>query len=72
MVTCDHCDGKGKIPEQVCNECRGTGHSQLKEKVCLHLPKGIKNGTRLRMKGNSEVGDYGAKIADLFIEVTVQ
>jgi tetratricopeptide (TPR) repeat protein len=72
MVTCDQCGGKGKIPEQVCKECRGTGFSQLKEKACLRIPPGIKNGTRLRMEGYGEAGDCGAKIGDLFIEVNVK
>jgi molecular chaperone DnaJ len=72
MTTCSQCNGKGKIPEKVCRECRGSGHSRVKRKVSVHIPAGIDNGMRLRMEGYGEAGDYGALNGDLFIEVYVQ
>ncbi len=72
MMTCSQCGGKGKIPEKVCKECRGSGHSRVKRKVSVHIPAGIDNGMRLRMEGYGEAGDYGAPNGDLFIEVYVQ
>jgi molecular chaperone DnaJ len=72
MSTCTQCGGKGKIPEKVCTECRGAGHSRVKRKVSVHIPAGIDNGMRLRMEGYGEAGDYGASNGDLFIEVYVQ
>jgi molecular chaperone DnaJ len=72
MTTCTQCNGKGKIPEKICRECRGSGHSRLKRKVSVHIPAGIDNGMRLRMEGYGEAGDYGAPNGDLFIEVYVQ
>jgi molecular chaperone DnaJ len=72
MTTCSQCDGKGKIPEKICRECRGSGHSRVKRTVSVHIPAGIDNGMRLRMEGYGEAGDYGAPNGDLFIEVYVQ
>jgi len=72
MTTCSQCNGKGKIPEKVCRECRGSGHSRVKRKVSVHIPAGIDNGMRLRMEGYGEAGDFGASNGDLFIEVYVQ
>ncbi len=72
MMTCTQCGGKGKIPEKVCRECHGTGHSRVKRKVAVHIPAGIDNGMRLRMEGYGEAGDYGAANGDLFLEVYVQ
>jgi molecular chaperone DnaJ len=72
MTTCTQCGGKGKIPEKVCKECRGAGHSRVKRKVSVHIPAGIDNGMRLRMEGYGEAGDFGAPNGDLFIEVYVQ
>ncbi len=72
MTTCSQCNGKGKIPEKVCRECRGSGHSRVRRKVSVHIPAGIDNGMRLRMEGYGEAGDYGAPNGDLFIEVYVQ
>jgi len=71
MTTCTMCGGKGKIPERVCKECRGTGHTRVKRKVSIHIPAGVDNGMRLRMEGYGEAGDYGAPNGDLFIEIYV-
>jgi molecular chaperone DnaJ len=72
MSVCTQCGGKGKIPEKVCRECHGTGHSRVKRKVSVHIPAGIDSGMRLRMEGYGEAGDYGAANGDLFLEVYVQ
>ena len=72
MAPCTQCGGKGKIPEKVCKDCRGSGHTRVKRKVSVHIPAGIDNGMRLRMEGYGEAGDYGAANGDLFIEVYVQ
>jgi len=71
QATCNRCGGKGKIPEKFCKECRGSGHSRVKRKLSIHIPAGIKNGMRLRVKGYGEAGDYGVDNGDLFIEVNV-
>jgi molecular chaperone DnaJ len=72
MTPCTQCGGKGKIPEKICRDCRGSGHTRVKRKVSVHIPAGIDNGMRLRMEGYGEAGDYGAANGDLFIEVYVQ
>jgi molecular chaperone DnaJ len=72
MMTCNQCGGKGKIPEKVCKDCGGSGHSRIKRKISVHIPAGIDNGMRLRMEGYGEAGDYGASNGDLYIEVYVQ
>ena len=72
MMPCTQCGGKGKNPEKVCKDCRGSGHTRVKRKVSVHIPAGIDNGMRLRMEGYGEAGDYGASNGDLFIEVYVQ
>ncbi len=71
MTPCTQCEGRGKIPEKVCGECRGSGHTRVKRKISVHIPAGIDNGMRLRMEGYGETGDYGAQNGDLFIEVYV-
>jgi len=72
MTSCTQCGGKGKIPERVCKDCRGSGHTRAKRKVTIHIPPGMESGMRLRMEGYGEAGDFGAPNGDLFIEVYVQ
>ncbi|MBN2733636.1 MAG: molecular chaperone DnaJ [Methanomicrobiaceae archaeon] len=71
MVTCSQCQGRGKIPEERCNTCSGTGHSRVKRNITVNIPAGIDTGMRLRMEGYGEAGDPGAPNGDLFIEVEV-
>jgi molecular chaperone DnaJ len=71
MTPCTQCEGRGKIPEKVCKDCRGSGHTRVKRKISVHIPAGIDNGMRLRMEGYGEAGEYGAHNGDLFIEVYV-
>jgi molecular chaperone DnaJ len=72
MTTCTQCEGKGKIPERICKDCRGSGHTRTKRKVTIHIPAGMETGMRLKMEGYGEAGDFGAQNGDLFIEVYVQ
>jgi molecular chaperone DnaJ len=72
MTPCSQCEGRGKIPEKVCKQCHGSGHTRVKRTVSVHIPAGIDNGMRLRMEGYGEAGDYGAHNGDLYIEVYVQ
>ncbi|KQC03739.1 MAG: molecular chaperone DnaJ [Methanolinea sp. SDB] len=72
MSTCSECGGRGKIPEKRCPSCRGSGHTQVRRTVSVHIPAGVETGMRLRMEGYGEAGDYGAPNGDLFIEVYVR
>jgi molecular chaperone DnaJ len=72
MSTCTDCRGLGKVPEVRCRQCRGTGTTQVRRKVTVHIPAGIDTGMRLRMEGYGETGDYGAENGDLFIEIAVR
>ncbi|WP_421908991.1 molecular chaperone DnaJ [Methanolacinia petrolearia] len=71
MTTCSQCRGRGKIPEQTCSKCGGSGHKKVKRTITVNIPAGIESGMRLRMEGYGEAGDPGASNGDLFIEVDV-
>ena len=71
MATCSQCGGSGRIPEERCKTCNGSGHSRVKRTITVNIPAGIESGMRLRMEGYGEAGDAGAQNGDLFIEVHV-
>ncbi|WOF16579.1 molecular chaperone DnaJ [Methanoplanus sp. FWC-SCC4] len=71
MATCSQCQGRGKIPEERCKACNGSGHTRVKRTITVTVPPGIDTGMRLRMEGYGEAGDAGAPNGDLFIEVEV-
>ncbi len=70
--SCTLCGGRGKLREERCHNCHGSGHIRVKRKIEVHIPSGVKNGMRLRLKGLGEAGDYGTENGDLFIEVNIR
>jgi len=72
-LKCDQCNGMTEIPEKICNVCHGERYTKKKWKISVRIPAGIKNGTRLRLKGlGDEPISDSAKKGDLFIEVNIQ
>ncbi|MEM3227512.1 MAG: molecular chaperone DnaJ [Candidatus Micrarchaeaceae archaeon] len=70
ITTCDKCGGSGKIIEVPCKECRGRGYVQKESKISVKIPKGVENGTRLRLEGMGDFGRDGA--GDLYIDISIQ
>lgn len=70
--TCSSCGGEGEIISSPCTECRGTGKVKEKKTIRIKIPAGIDDGMRLRMEGESEVGDLGAPRGDLYIVIRIK
>ncbi len=70
VTVCPRCNGSGKSVEKPCSNCRGNGKVVTENTIDISIPKGIENGTQLRVKG---MGDYGRnRIGDLYVEVSIQ
>ena len=70
--TCSRCAGKGKIIDQPCHTCNGSGQVKKKRKLKIHVPGGVDTGSRLRMQGEGERGRQGGAPGDLYIYITVR
>ena len=64
---CARCGGAGKIIEQACAACGGTGMGQALKKYTVPLPAGVKDGTKIRLKGKGEPGLRGGPPGDLYV-----
>ena len=70
VETCRRCNGTGKIPSNPCPKCNATGKIKEKKKVKLTIPKGVIDGTKLRLKGE---GDYGRlSTGDLYVTIKLK
>ncbi len=70
--TCPHCGGHGKFISKPCKTCGGTGKETIKKNVQLKIPAGVETGSRLRLRGEGEVGDYGGPSGDLYVFLHVE
>jgi molecular chaperone DnaJ len=70
-VPCHGCAGRGVRIEHPCPHCEGRGVIAERRDIQLRIPAGVEDGTRLRVKGEGELGGKGQR-GDLFVFVHVQ
>jgi molecular chaperone DnaJ len=68
---CPRCRGNGVIIEKYCRNCSGTGRERTTKRYQVKVPAGARDGTRIRLKGKGEPGQYGGPAGDLFVVVQV-
>ena len=54
-----------------CNKCNGNGKVQANENVTVKIPKGVDDGTRIRVSGKGEAGSKGGSNGDLYLFVSI-
>ncbi len=69
---CPRCHGNGTIIETPCPTCQGTGVTQTVKKYSVPIPAGVKDGTKLRLKGKGGAGVRGGRPGDLFVVIHVE
>jgi molecular chaperone DnaJ len=71
-TTCPACRGAGQVIKTPCKECRGQGRKSVTKKITVTIPKGVDNGTRLRVAGEGEGGLRNGPPGDLYVEIRVR
>ena len=70
--TCPECSGEGEQISNPCSSCSGAGKTQSNESVSVKIPKGVDDGTRIRIAGKGEAGTKGGSSGDLYLFVSVE
>lgn len=70
-VTCETCRGKGKVPEQHCSRCHGTGTERREQIITVKVPAGIDDGATIRLREHGEAVAGGSK-GDLYVHIRVK
>jgi len=68
---CPRCRGNGTVIEQPCSKCHGTGRERRRRTFTVKIKPGVKNGTKIRLKGKGEVGHNGGPNGDLIVVTRV-
>jgi molecular chaperone DnaJ len=71
-TTCRACGGAGRVPEQVCATCRGSGFRAHDRKLEIRVPAGVYSGLRLRLTGEGNAGLHGGPPGDLYVLIDVK
>jgi len=69
---CPRCHGTGTIIEQLCATCGGSGVQQKTKRYTVKIPAGVKDGSKIRIKGKGEAGLRGGPTGDLYVRVRVE
>lgn len=64
---CPNCRGKGEVTYSVCTNCHGRGKINQTERIRIKIPKGVDNGTKIRVPGKGNEGSYGMPAGDLYV-----
>jgi molecular chaperone DnaJ len=67
---CAACGGYGK--GRPCSKCKGQGMVQGVERIRVTIPKGVKDGSRVRVAGKGEPGVHGGKPGDIYLIIKVK
>ena len=69
---CPRCRGNGTVVEKPCKKCKGSGRERRTRRYTVKIPAGVKDGTRIRLKGKGEIGEGGGPAGDLFVVTRVE
>ena len=70
--TCPVCYGHRFVNGGKCRECSGKGEVSTRKRITVTIPKGIKDGAKLRLKNEGGSGLNGGPNGDLYISVKIE
>ena len=68
---CPRCRGNGTVIEQPCPKCHGSGRERRIKTYTVKIKPGVKDGTKIRLKGKGEAGENGGPAGDLIVVTRV-
>jgi molecular chaperone DnaJ len=68
---CPVCRGNGTIVDTPCPTCHGSGRERRTKRYTVRIPAGVKDGTKIKLKGKGEAGWGGAPAGDLYVVTRV-
>ena len=68
---CPQCHGHGQTGK-ACSRCGGSGQMLGTERIRVTIPKGIKEGSKVRVAGKGEPGFNGGPAGDLYLVVHIK
>ena len=64
---CPRCRGNGTVIEKPCPSCHGSGRERRIKTYTVKIKPGVKDGTRIKLRGKGEPGENGGPAGDLVV-----
>jgi molecular chaperone DnaJ len=64
---CPRCRGNGTVIEKPCAKCHGSGRERRLRNYTVKIKPGVRDGTKIRLKGKGEAGANGGPNGDLVV-----
>ncbi len=68
---CSRCGGSGIVNNTICPQCHGTGRVVASRRFDVTIPRGIREGQRIRLAGQGARGSGGGPNGDLLLEARI-
>jgi molecular chaperone DnaJ len=72
VATCPACSGRGKVIDTHCPTCHGRGKVRKTRRKKVSIPAGVDDGTRIRLAGEGQLGEFHGPPGDLYLIVRVK
>jgi molecular chaperone DnaJ len=72
IEACPDCSGRGYCITQPCSICHASGYVETQRQVTIDIPKGVKDGMRLLVRGAGQPGLHGGLQGDLFVHIDLK
>jgi|SRR5579884_55332 DnaJ-class molecular chaperone len=69
---CPTCRGTALVNGKLCSNCQGAGTVSKQRRIEVKIPPGVKDGSRIRIRGEGNPGAHGGSKGDLYLVVRVQ
>ena len=68
---CGRCGGAGTVIDDPCPTCHGSGRLRSTKTYQVRVPAGVRDGTRIKVRGKGEAGPRGGEPGDLYVVTRV-
>jgi len=72
QTVCPMCRGEGKVIENPCRSCSGTGVVERETTLSINVPAGVDDGQTLRIQGRGHPGERGGPPGNLYVVIRVE
>jgi curved DNA-binding protein len=69
---CPVCAGTGVAGQNICSNCTGTGEKMIEKTLDVKIPAFIRDGNKIRLKGQGGEGSGNGNTGDLLLTVKIQ